>query len=427
MKLKKLRLRNFCKFTDFECEFNNKITHLVGMNGSGKTTIGLTAIWAGIKGIAERKKIDQVSGERFRFIGSHGKSADIELEFFDEKKQMTIKIKNHITNSGNQISFESTDGNIDENWINTFFNVSFLSAKHFSELSSKDQALALGIDTSQYDEDIAKIKSEYILINRDLKKLGKIELVEKIEPVDINKLVEERKKREEYNNKQNDRQRVINDNEDRQSYWLSEIKEANRVIKEANEELSILKQHRLRLSEPTDRKQLDDIDDQIKQSTKINNRAKDYQDYLIKVKESDKIKSQLEKNKQEQDTKQSERTAYIQKKKLPFSDLVINEKGELLLKNRPIKSPYFSKGELEIIVARLYTALYEKDDDALKMRFIDDFELLDEENQDKLLDGLLKKGYQILTAEVGYKNRENCILLRECKIMEYEDNKEEIF
>ena len=38
MKLQSLKLKNFGAFVNFQCEFNDQITHLVGVNGSGKTT-----------------------------------------------------------------------------------------------------------------------------------------------------------------------------------------------------------------------------------------------------------------------------------------------------------------------------------------------------------------------------------------------------
>ena len=69
MKIKSLKLTNFAKFTDFEIEFDGNITRLVGLNGDGKTTVGLNAIWAGIKGISLKCKDGQLFGDRFRFIG----------------------------------------------------------------------------------------------------------------------------------------------------------------------------------------------------------------------------------------------------------------------------------------------------------------------------------------------------------------------
>jgi hypothetical protein len=54
----------------------------------------------------------------------------------------------------------------------------------------------------------------------------------------------------------------------------------------------------------------------------------------------------------------------------------------------------------------------------LKVRFIDNFELLDDVNQVKLITHLTKKGFQIITATVGDKiKRDNSVLLRECKIV----------
>ena len=44
MKIRQLKLKNFAQFEDFEIVFNDDITHLVGINGSGKTTVGLNAI-----------------------------------------------------------------------------------------------------------------------------------------------------------------------------------------------------------------------------------------------------------------------------------------------------------------------------------------------------------------------------------------------
>ena len=119
MKIKELKLRNFAKFTDFEIIFDDKITHLVGINGSGKTTVGLTAIWAGLKGISEKSGSGQLVGERFRFIGSKGATADIEIKLIDEDKKGEVIIKNHISKDTNKITFEASEGYVINNeWLN---------------------------------------------------------------------------------------------------------------------------------------------------------------------------------------------------------------------------------------------------------------------------------------------------------------------
>ena len=99
------------------------------------------------------------------------------------------------------------------------------------------------------------------------------------------------------------------------------------------------------------------------------------------------------------------------KPKMKIKRLGVDDSGNLVLNDRLIKEPYFSKGELEIMVAKLYMSV----NPDLKVRFIDDFELLDEDNQAKILKQLLDAGFQVITAEVGKSPKhKNSILLREC-------------
>jgi hypothetical protein len=53
----------------------------------------------------------------------------------------------------------------------------------------------------------------------------------------------------------------------------------------------------------------------------------------------------------------------------------------------------------------------------LKVRFIDDFDLLDDHNQELLIKNLTKRDFQIITASVGdTKKSDNSVLLRACKL-----------
>jgi DNA repair exonuclease SbcCD ATPase subunit len=195
MKIKKLKLTNFAKFSDIEVVFNDQVTHLVGMNGAGKTTIGLTAIQAGLKGIAEKAKDGQLIGDRFRFIGPNKKSADIFLTIIDEAKgSAEINVHNRITEAGNSISFEAPEGyNIGGNWLNNLLSVAFLSAKNFTQLSTKEQALLLGIDVSSKDKEIAAKKAEITEVNRDIKNIGQLVKIEPAQKVSVSTLLADKK------------------------------------------------------------------------------------------------------------------------------------------------------------------------------------------------------------------------------------------
>lgn len=414
MKIKKLKLKNFAKFTDFEIEFNENITRLVGFNGSGKTTIGLTAIWAGLKGIAEKSK-DSLFGERFRFIGPEKASSDIEIILKDEIKNVEIKVKNHITNQTNNITFKAPDGyKLSNDWINNLLSVAFLSAKNFTMLNSKEQALLLGIDTSDIDEKIKKEKDEFTLLNRDLKNIGDVNFVEKFEKVSISELLHEKQNIEQFNSNQDiladdimKHEKLLSDLENEKNDLLNRLELLEKRIENGKEKIKTLQQ-------PEQKKDLTEIISKIENAENINIKHNKYLDFVEKSNKRDDLISEIESNKRKQSDLKKKRIDFIKSFHLPYDGLEINDKGELLLNSRPIKEPYFSKGELELIVARLYKSKNPE----LKLRFIDDFELLDENNQEKIITELINDGFQVITAEVGEKSeKENVIILRECSIL----------
>jgi hypothetical protein len=414
MKIKKLKLKNFAKFTDFEIEFNDNITRLVGFNGSGKTTIGLTAIWAGLKGIAEKSN-DSLIGERFRFIGPGKASSDIEIVLKDEIKNVEILVKNHITNQTNNITFKAPDGyNLSNNWLNDLLSVAFLSAKNFTMLNSKEQALLLGIDTSDIDKKIKNEKDEFTLLNRDLKNIGNIDFIEKIEKVSISELLQEKQNIERFNLDQDiladdimKHEKLLSDLENEKNDLLNKLELLEKRIENGKEKIKTLQQ-------PKQKKDLTEIINKIENAENINIKYNKYLDFVEKDNKRNSLIAEIESNKIKQSDLKKERIDFIKRFHLPYDGLEINDKGELLLNSRPIKEPYFSKGELELIVARLYKSKNPE----LKLRFIDDFELLDENNQEKIITELINDGFQVITAEVGEKaEKENVIILRECSIL----------
>jgi hypothetical protein len=138
-----------------------------------------------------------------------------------------------------------------------------------------------------------------------------------------------------------------------------------------------------------------------------------YETYKTSVAERDEFQEYLDKNLQLQKDIQDERAKYLQSKSFGIKGLQIDEAGNLTKDGKLIRMPYFSKGELEILVARIAMNLNPE----LKVRFIDDFEMLDDVNQEKLIKNLMKKGFQIITATVGNKKKdEKSVLLRACKV-----------
>jgi recombinational DNA repair ATPase RecF len=164
MKIKNISLSNFSKYDSVSVSFDDNITYLVGKNGSRKSTLGLTAIWFMFEGIAEKASQGKspLIGERFRFIGPKGATAKGEMILVDEKSKAEIKVTRKLTKSGTEVFFEGPEGmEIGQKWLTDLFNVFLIAPKMFCELSPKEQAKVLGIDTKTFDEAIARLKQEY--------------------------------------------------------------------------------------------------------------------------------------------------------------------------------------------------------------------------------------------------------------------------
>jgi DNA repair exonuclease SbcCD ATPase subunit len=448
MRLKKEKLRNFARFTDFEVEFDKQVTHLVGLNGAGKSTVGLTAIWAGLKGIAEKNSTGQLIGERFRFIGKAGASADIELTLHDEEKKVDILVKNHITAQTNQITFQAPEGYVtDPLWLNNLLNVSFLSAKNFASLTPKEQALTLGIDVSEFDKKIDAKKLERKVENRKLEDYkglqGEMTRVDEVSLEELEKIrlaLDERRRSDEklfdtrsyYINLL----KKLNDEYQRSIEGVPEGHQSNeiRLSYDTNETIRIVPQFHDTLIKTMNQMIIPNLpgmdktlnadvqaySEKVKSVDETNRKAKEYKTWLEKVSAKAKIATAITKLDAEIDKLQKERLAHIKKTNMGFEGLTIDEEGGLLFDEgngpRPIKDPYYSKGQLEIIVAKLYAAT----NPTLRVRFIDDFDSLDDDSKEKILKFLFDEGFQVITSSVGkVAKNENSIILRECKIKDY--------
>jgi hypothetical protein len=393
------------------------------VNGSGKTSV-LNAIWAAMKGISEKGGKGQLIGDRFRFIGSNGQNAELNLTLIDEIKGVEIKVRNKITKTGNEIAFLAPDDYpVSNEWLSNLLSITFMSAKNFGQLSGKEQAISLGINTNDYDAVIKKYKEEFTGLNRDLKNIGIVKPVEKIEKVSVADLLSEKKAIDDFNNTESAKttkivsaQKMIEKLQKDYDYLLEELELAKKKIEIAKKQLQELPvSQELKSDEEVLRK--------IENAEKINSQASDYEKFLENETKISEKKEEIEKNKNLQKQAEENKTNYIRAFKFGFDGLTVDEEGGLLLDDgkgsRPIREPYYSKGQLEIIVAKLHSSI----DPEFKVRWIDDFNLLDESNQEKIVNELLEGGFQIITSEIATsKVGENVVLLKDCSVVDsYED------
>lgn len=193
MKIKEISLNNFSKYDQVTVSFDDNVTYLVGKNGSGKSTLGITGVQAIMQGIAEKASggNQPVFGERFRFIGPKSASSINTITLSDEQRGgAEITVTRKITKSGSELSIVAPDdyGTLDQAWLNNLFNIFLIAPKKFCELTPKEQAKALGIDTKTYDDAIAELKKEYTAINAVYRSYGEIAEFEKVEKVEVKEL-----------------------------------------------------------------------------------------------------------------------------------------------------------------------------------------------------------------------------------------------
>ena len=154
------------------------------------------------------------------------------------------------------------------------------------------------------------------------------------------------------------------------------------------------------------------IEKQINDAEEINQKAQLYSQYEAKNAQLTELNKKLADKKLTVDKLEAKRLDKIKSFNFGVDGLDVDADGGLMLDGRPIRDPYFSKGEMEVIVTNLYASTNPE----LKVRFIDDFELLDQNNADKLVKDLTDRGFQLIIANVGEdKKGDNVILMKELK------------
>jgi hypothetical protein len=329
-----------------------------------------------------------------------------------------------------------------------------MSEKHFCSLSSKDQALSLGINTVAFDDRISELKSIIAELSRDLNQYSKTEPVEQCTEINIDALQMERKAIvDEVNAKyldniklnkelrtQYDKDRVYYDKHvahmlkhNENLKYIIDASEAALVLLQGygytgNEVTDFINQlERPQAIAPFDKKEpeyieelpssigIDELDLKIKEAIINNIKANSYNEYLKICDKCDAIVKEQEINKQRLKDLQEERLNYIKQFNLPFNDLSINGKGELELNGRQIRSPYFSTGERIKIVAKLMMALHP----LFKTVFLDSACELDPKNMELIANELVAQGFQVIISipNEAKINEKHCIVLRDCKLI----------
>lgn len=453
MEIKELFIKNFVKVKEIYVNIKPGVTLLVGENGSSKTVVGLDAIWFALKGLAQKGK-DVLHGERFRFIGPWGKSSQVKLTLYDEKEDVDIFLERKLTKDSAPLKITASDGRaLKESFVDDIFSIFSINPWGFVNLSAKEQALALGINTDEFDEKRKVLYEERTEINREVKRLQNVVdtagTPEKAERVDVQALMSELSKIETENKiseqmwheEKNQAFKEVLEFNQEQDKAAQDLASANKRIDLKKEQLKALKSEILTLegeikSLPLPAKPKNNviaisppvlvdtkpISDQIAAATETNEKAMAYKRYIKNIEALNKEKANSENKSFAIEACDVEKAEYVKAQKLPFSNMSIDEEGGLLVEGRPFAPNYWSKGEIGRMVPRLIAS--QKPD--LRFMFVPDSQSIDSKNRETLFKGLADQGFQVLAEFVGTEKPKdhNAILLKEGEVVEsYEEDK----
>jgi hypothetical protein len=432
--VKDLNLEHFGKYVKLKINYNHNVTYLIGPNGSSKTTLGLTAIWFILQGIAEKSQNGSMPliGERFRFIHKDFTTAKGILTLVDTSINEEVTITRKLSKDKNTLEIVSSTGRkLDQDWLNALFNAFMLSPKRFYTLTPAEQTKALGIDVNEFNEKEKELKTEFTHINRNIKEIGAVP--EFPYPIIESKFKELQSELTETIRFNNDALSKNNQQEYDKKQSINKLNQICKDIQTIESQIEKLKQQLVEYTlEKTkiesaieeydlipiiEYKDTFDLEQQIKKEFENQNVINTHRAVNEKIQLKQKLELDLINNKSEQQKVIDRKNEYLKSLDFNVKGLEINENGELVYQERFIREPYFSTGELIRIVIALNAKMIskKKDADVLKYVFIQDWELLDKENQVKIQELLIKLGFQIVIEHVGTEkvDGEYCLILNE--------------
>jgi DNA repair exonuclease SbcCD ATPase subunit len=458
LKIRSIGAENFGAFKSFQADIDDSVTYFCGWNGAGKSTAGIDAVWAAMLGIAKRG--DAMPGDRFRFIGKYGRSATATLNLEESGTGAKIKIERKILKNSTVLkATASDDRQIDNEYLKGIFSSLFVDLTAFSKLSPIEQAKAIGIDTTKFDEYRNELMLTRREIGRRVKELeGEIRVNgehEKIDTVDVESLRRDLKQAYQKNSDAVQAateayQKAVKEVGEHNSksarissdiaICKSSLKNSEMRIYELQEEIKRIQAGMVEMQKtldgygvppdllpdpkPIEPEKIDtsEIEAKISAAVEQNKQAAAYQKSLDLRDKYDKAMADYDLKTSQLSDNEKARLDHINSKELPFSNITIGEDGGFQVNYRPFSASYFSHGELVKYTAMILAS----NPPALRYVFIENASLVDPENLAAMLKFLNEHGFQVVCEVVRDRKIDaKSVLLKDMEIVEsYEDEAE---
>jgi len=409
MKINKVIGKNFKSKSIIEVSFPDGITHLIGLNRNGKSTLRdiINIVFAG-NDSKNRKYMNLNPLHRLLLRNDLNKKAE-GVVVCQTPDGSLIEFKRSITNEGIQkLRIKTLSGKISIKNSDIIFNSLFLYPSKFAELPATEQAKMIvpDLDLSLFQEKEKSLKAEYTQINSNLTATKNYidshysEYVKIFKENDYNKEehLEAIKNRDEY----------LKHKEDLEKWEKRLSRESIMEIvnnpdysnKSDSEKIDIFVSLYNIPTPVFDKKVFEHLEEIVTAYDILKKLSEDNKSYQNDLEILDTYTLALASNKRAQEENSKAAKKILSKIKLPLDNFQINLDGELIFIDESGKEKYFNNNffsQSEIIIHTV--RLLKQSNNTLKMIFIDNASLLDDQAVEEI-NSIAGEDIQIIYEEV---------------------------
>lgn len=409
MKVKELRISHLRNVIQAEFSFDENLVKISGKNGAGKSTV-IDGIFLAILGKTYIGK-----GRSVENLISQGEKKT-EIEVILEGNGKKLKIERKITESGNTgLDIWSSDwSKLQQKDLNLLLSEFTIDPLKFTGMTTKEQIEIIRtiawVDTTEIEQKIDAKFEERKGANAILKEysqtLQNLWTPEYVEKVDTSALRMDLQNRIVHNAKQDEIARTIVQKQEEQKRNLAKIEELKREIsalETANQ--SIDSQIVLSKRTLSDKQDITEVQNKITNAEAINAKAVEFEKYKDLKEKTTQAEVNANKLTDELENLRAEKAEMIKNAHLPIEWLEFSDADWVMVNG--IAFDQYSSAQQLVMACKIAKAI----NNELRVIYIKDWSLLDNDNLAELTNWASENDYQIFCERVG--EEADSIIMRE--------------
>lgn len=409
MKVKGLKISHLRNVIQAEFSFDENLVKISGKNGAGKSTV-IDGIFLAILGKTYIGK-----GRSVENLISQGEKKT-EIEVILEGNGKKLKIERKITESGNTgLDIWSSDwSKLQQKDLNLLLSEFTIDPLKFTGMTTKEQIEIIRtiawVDTTEIEQKIDAKFEERKGANAILKEysqtLQNLWTPEYVEKVDTSALRMDLQNRIAHNAKQDEIARTIVQKQEEQKRNLAKIEELKREIsalETANQ--SIDSQIVLSKRTLSDKQDITEVQNKITNAEAINAKAVEFERYKDLKEKTTQAEVNANKLTDELENLRAEKAEMIKNAHLPIEWLEFSDADWVMVNG--IAFDQYSSAQQLVMACKIAKAI----NNELRVIYIKDWSLLDNDNLAELTNWASENDYQIFCERVG--EEADSIIMRE--------------